>query len=60
VSLADLAAARRTHKTFGPEPLGRETLLELRGLSVAYGDTTLCEKNMSSFFYTFFIIVLVM
>jgi nitroreductase len=29
VSLADLAAARRTHKTFGPEPVGRETLLEL-------------------------------
>jgi nitroreductase len=29
VSLADLAAARRTHKTFGPEPVPRETLLEL-------------------------------
>jgi nitroreductase len=29
VSLADLAAARRTHKTFGPEPVERETLLEL-------------------------------
>jgi nitroreductase len=29
VSLADLAAARRTHKTFGPEPVGRETLLEV-------------------------------
>lgn len=29
MSLADLAAARRTHKTFGPEPVGRETLLEL-------------------------------
>jgi nitroreductase len=29
VSLADLAAARRTHKTFGPEPVARETLLEL-------------------------------
>jgi nitroreductase len=29
VKLAELAAARRTHKTFGPEPLARETLLEL-------------------------------
>jgi nitroreductase len=29
VSLADLAAARRTHKTFGPEPVPRESLLEL-------------------------------
>jgi len=29
VSLADLAQARRTHKTFGPEPVPRETLLEL-------------------------------
>jgi nitroreductase len=29
VSLADLAAARRTHKTFGPGPIPRETLLEL-------------------------------
>lgn len=27
--LAELAAARRTHKTFGREPLRRETLLEL-------------------------------
>ncbi len=27
--LAELAAARRTHKAFGPEPLSRETLLEL-------------------------------
>jgi nitroreductase len=29
VSFADLAAARRTHKEFGPEPVDRETLLEL-------------------------------
>jgi nitroreductase len=29
VTLADLAAARRTHKTFGPEAVPRETLLEL-------------------------------
>jgi hypothetical protein len=29
VSLADLAARRRTHKAFGPEPVPRETLLEL-------------------------------
>jgi nitroreductase len=29
VKLAELAAARRTHKAFGPEPLPRETLLEL-------------------------------
>jgi nitroreductase len=29
VSLADLAHARRTHKAFGPEPVARETLLEL-------------------------------
>jgi len=29
VTLAELAAARRTHKTFGPEPVPRETLLEL-------------------------------
>jgi nitroreductase len=27
--LAELAAARRTHKVFGPEPVPRETLLEL-------------------------------
>jgi nitroreductase len=33
VSLHELAAARRTHKAFGPEPVPRETLLEL--LSVA-------------------------
>jgi nitroreductase len=29
VKLAELAAARRTHKAFGSEPLQRETLLEL-------------------------------
>jgi nitroreductase len=29
VSLADLAAARRTHKAFGSEPVPRETLVEL-------------------------------
>jgi nitroreductase len=29
VRLEELAAARRTHKAFGPEPLSRETLLEL-------------------------------
>jgi nitroreductase len=29
VTLAELAAARRTHKEFGPEPVDRETLLEL-------------------------------
>jgi nitroreductase len=29
VSLAELAAARRTHKAFGPEPVPQETLLEL-------------------------------
>ena len=28
-TLAELAAARRTHKEFGPEPVGRDTLLEL-------------------------------
>jgi nitroreductase len=33
VTLAELARARRTHKAFGPEPVPRETLLEL--LSVA-------------------------
>lgn len=27
--LAELAAARRTHKAFGPEPVPRETLLQL-------------------------------
>src|SRR6185437_5880495 len=29
VSLRELAAARRTHKTFGPDPVPRETLLDL-------------------------------
>ncbi len=29
MKLAELAAARRTHKAFEPEPLSRETLLEL-------------------------------
>jgi nitroreductase len=29
VSLAELAAARRTHKAFGAEPVPRDTLLEL-------------------------------
>jgi nitroreductase len=29
VTLAELAAARRTHKTFGPEPVPHTTLLEL-------------------------------
>jgi nitroreductase len=29
VSLADLAARRRTHKAFGPEPVPRTTLVEL-------------------------------
>lgn len=29
MSLAQLAGARRTHKAFGPEPVPRETLLEL-------------------------------
>ena len=29
MSLHELAAARRTHKSFGPEPVSRETLLEL-------------------------------
>ena len=29
MSLASLAARRRTHKAFGPEPVQRETLLEL-------------------------------
>jgi len=29
VNLADLAAARRTHKAFGSEPVPRDTLLEL-------------------------------
>jgi nitroreductase len=29
VTLGELAAARRTHKEFGPEPVDRETLLDL-------------------------------
>ena len=29
MSLAELAAARRTHKAFGPEPVPQETLVEL-------------------------------
>ncbi|MGZ8715674.1 MAG: nitroreductase family protein [Gaiellaceae bacterium] len=29
MSFTELAAARRTHKAFGPEPVPRETLLEL-------------------------------
>lgn len=29
MSFGELAAARRTHKEFGPEPVDRETLLEL-------------------------------
>ena len=29
MSFAELAAARRTHKTFGPDPVPQETLLEL-------------------------------
>lgn len=29
MKLVELAAARRTHKAFGPEPVPRETLLEL-------------------------------
>jgi nitroreductase len=33
VTLAELATARRTHKAFGPEPLARETLLELLDLA---------------------------
>jgi nitroreductase len=33
VNLGELAAARRTHKAFGPEPVPRETLLELLGLA---------------------------
>jgi nitroreductase len=33
VSFAELAAARRTHKAFGPEPVARETLIELFALA---------------------------
>lgn len=31
MNLLDLAARRRTHKAFGPEPVPRETLLEILG-----------------------------
>jgi nitroreductase len=33
VSLGELAASRRTHKAFGPEPVPHETLVELLGLA---------------------------
>lgn len=33
MKLEELAAARRTHKAFGAEPLARETLLELLGVA---------------------------
>jgi nitroreductase len=33
MELAELAAARRTHKAFGPEPLERDELLELLALA---------------------------
>jgi nitroreductase len=33
VNLGELAAARRTHKAFGAEPVPRETLVELLGLA---------------------------
>ena len=33
MSLGELAAARRTHKAFGSEPVPRETLVELLGLA---------------------------
>ena len=33
MTLAELAAARRTHKVFGPEPVPRETLVELLDLA---------------------------
>ena len=33
MSLHELAAARRTHKMFGPEPVPRETLLELLAIA---------------------------
>ncbi len=33
MSLGELAAARRTHKAFGAEPVPRETLVELLGLA---------------------------
>lgn len=38
MSFAELARARRTHKSFGPEPVGRETLLELLAVA-AYAPT---------------------
>ena len=34
MTLAELAAARRTHKAFGPEPVPQETLLELFELAM--------------------------
>jgi len=33
VSFRELAASRRTHKEFGPVPVGRDTLLELLGVA---------------------------
>jgi nitroreductase len=33
VTIEELAAARRTHKAFGPEPVDRATVLELLGLA---------------------------
>ena len=33
MDVAGLAAARRTHKSFGPEPVSRDTLLELLALA---------------------------
>ncbi len=33
MNIAELAARRRTHKAFGPEPVSRETLLELFGIA---------------------------
>ncbi|HLX20963.1 MAG TPA: nitroreductase family protein [Gaiellaceae bacterium] len=33
MTFAELAAARRTHKSFGPDPVPRETLLELLDLA---------------------------
>ena len=33
MSLGELAASRRTHKAFGPEPVPHETLVELLGLA---------------------------
>jgi nitroreductase len=33
VTIRELAEARRTHKAFGPEPVPRETLLELLSLA---------------------------